>query len=182
MKKNLVLVWMATLLLLTACGAEGRGDDSSLNVMFISEVPVHYEENFGPYLDEILSDSGLDYESIEINVELFPVSHEKLTISIIEREVDIFIVDEGLRHILLDPYGLQPLDPLMERVTVDVDEFIIQDEATGEFHLYAIPLNNDSSLVKDMGLILPTPMIGAITKDSPHTELALYLLQEFYGN
>ncbi|MDQ0255901.1 hypothetical protein J2S74_003285 [Evansella vedderi] len=182
MKKfSFFLIYVLLFLLLHACGSQEVEDDHSLNIMFISEVPVNFQESFGPYIEEILSDSKLAYEDLDINVELFPVSHDKLTIEIVNRDVDIFIVDESLRHILLDPYGLQSLDPLLENLpeSYPYEEFIMNDEETGEPHLYAIPLDNDSTLVRDLGLVLPSYMIGAITSVSSHRDIGMYILSEF---
>lgn len=180
MKKLNTLI-LFSLIFITACSTLGPTNENSFKIMMISEVPINYQESFGYYVEELLENRGLDDKELEIDVEIFPVSHDKLTIEIVNRDVDVFIVDETLKHILLDPYGLFPLDELKENIpeNIDFEELILEDDSTGDYHLYAVPLANDSTLVRDMGLILPSKMLGAVTSTSAHQEIGVYLLGEF---
>lgn len=180
-KRILFFLTLLLLIFVTACGAKETKDDDTLNIMFLSEIPVSYEPHFVPYISEIIEGGNVaSNENLNIDVQLFPVSHDKLTIEIVSRNMDIFIVDEALKYILLDPYGLHPLDPLRDEMTPSsYEEFIMTDEDTGEPHLYAVPLDNDSTLVQDLGIELPSNLIAVIVKSSSHKEIGLHLLKEF---
>ncbi|MBU9721778.1 hypothetical protein KS407_10070 [Bacillus alkalicola] len=170
-----------SILAFTACSLdpEGHHDSSQVNVMFLADVPPRYEDSFEPYFREILGDDLVG--DLAFNTRISQVSHDMLTIAIVEREVDIFIVDEALMHVILDPYGLTPLDDLIDDLpdTPSYDEYIMQDEDTGKHHLYAIPLDNDSTLVQDMGLSFSSNLMAVVVQTSPHKEIGIKLLKEF---
>ncbi|MFA9557082.1 hypothetical protein ACERII_07250 [Evansella sp. AB-rgal1] len=175
----ILLIVMLTTIYLAACDSNELKNDNTLRIMFISDVPLRTQENFDPYISSIVSELGYDKEDLEISVQLFPISHDKLTIEIVLKEVDIFIVDDSLKNILLDPYGLHPLDSFRTLLSDSTfEQFIMNDEDTGEPHLYAIPFDNDSKIIQDIGIQLPTPLIGVVTKTSNQKELAVKILEE----
>ncbi|MBU9712967.1 hypothetical protein [Evansella tamaricis] len=177
---NKVIFVMAGLLMLSACGTNSGGnqDPSTLNVMILSEIPLNYQSSFNPYVEELISD--VNNEDLDVNVSLFLVSHDKLAIEIVAREVDVFVLDESLKHIIMDPYGLHPLDELIDILpeTPPYEEYIMRDEETGSHHLYAVPLDNDSTFVRDLGVELPSNLIAVVVKTSPHKEIGVHLIEK----
>ncbi|WP_416151393.1 hypothetical protein ACM26V_10635 [Salipaludibacillus sp. HK11] len=179
MKKWMLLFIFIGLLLLTSCFSDSNHDSKMLNVMILSEIPLSYQSDFGPYIADLISEVNED--NLEINVELSQVSHDKLTIEIVASEVDVFVLDESLKHVMLDPYGLHPLDSLIDSFpeNASYDEYIMSDENEENEHLYAVPLDNDSTLVQDLGLLLPSNLLAVVVKTSPHKEIGVKLLEEF---
>ncbi|ADU28821.1 hypothetical protein [Evansella cellulosilytica] len=181
MKIRAMIMVLISLFLLAGCGSEASDGSGKLQIMFLSEVPNSYEANFIPYIEDIIRRADEDPDNIEIIVQIYPISHEKLTLEIVARDVDIFIIDESLRHVLLDPYGLHPLEELRNNFgdEAEIEEFVLDDHETGDPHLYAVPLDNDSTLITDLGLELPAPLIGAVVRSSYYKELAEQILAEF---
>jgi hypothetical protein len=181
-KLSIVAAMFLLLLTISSCGKEEETEKKSLEVMFLSDIPSNINWNFDSYMRDILTENGLDVEDLEINVQLFPPSHEKLTIEIMARQVDIFIVNESLKFILMDPYGLHELDSILvssPELEASPDLFL-DNEETGETNLFGVSLTNDSKLLRDLGLTLQQPLIGAVTKGSPYKEEATHILKEFY--
>ncbi|RXJ02078.1 hypothetical protein DS745_08285 [Anaerobacillus alkaliphilus] len=177
MKKVIrMLFTLSVLLLITSCGFKTPEKNNNINVMFLSEIPKAYEES----IVNLISTPAIDEANLDLNLVLYPASHEKLTIEIVAKQTDIFVVDYSLRHILLDPYGLTPLDQFNELLPNNslVEEFTLEDDASGQVHLYALPITNDSKFLEDLGLVVPSPMLAVIVSHSDHPEIALEILEK----
>ncbi|WP_078553869.1 hypothetical protein [Bacillus alkalicellulosilyticus] len=170
-----IVLFMGFLMILSACG--GQSDvDENINIMLLSDIPSSFEER----ITEIVSNVVTEDKGLDIIVNAFPISHDKLTVEIVAKEVDIFIVEESLRHILLDSYGLTPLDQLKDDIPANVnyENYMLLDEETGDYRLYAVPLTNDSAFLYDLGIKLPTDLLAVIVVHSQHQELGMELLKE----
>ncbi|MCT8137104.1 hypothetical protein H1D32_04725 [Anaerobacillus sp. CMMVII] len=176
MKKKIhfYLLPFLVLILMTACGnKQAVEEDKSLHVMFLSQIPSAYEQGVVNMISPILGE-------VELDLNLFPASHEKLAIEIVAKKVDLFIVDYSLRHIILDSYGLSPLDEFIDFIpsSISYEEYILEDDESGELHLYAVPLSNDSQLLQKLGLESSTPLLAVIVKHSPYQEIGKQILEQ----
>ncbi|MBM7570305.1 hypothetical protein [Aquibacillus albus] len=179
-KAHLFFLAFIVIILLSACGLQEIDKKGPFRVIILSDIPLRFDSDFDPYILEKLAQEEEELEDdFDVRVDLFPISHEKLTIEILTKEVDVFIVDESLKHILLDPYGLHPLDRLKEKLPSELyKEYIMTDEESGESHLYAIPLKNDSRLLQDLGIEIPSSLIAVVTSHSTYKERGIQLLEQ----
>ncbi len=175
-KLYFMLITVLVLLLVSSCGTKTAENNNHVNVMFLSEIPQAFEESIA----KLITTPTIEEANLDLNLVLYPASHEKLTIEIVAKQVDVFVVDYSLRHILLDPYGLTPLDQFVELLPNSslIEEFTLEDDKNGDFHLYALPITNDSKFLEDLGLIVPSPMLAVIVKHSDHPELAMEILEK----
>ncbi|GAE33566.1 hypothetical protein [Halalkalibacter akibai] len=181
-KLGIVAVMFLLLLTVSSCGKNEEMNKSTLDVMFLSNIPSNINWKFDSYLRDILVEGGFEVEDLEINVQLYPPSHDKLTIEILAKQVDVFIVDESLKLILMDPFGLLELDSILvssPELKANPDLYF-EDEETGKTSLFGVSLTNDSRLLRDLGLTLQSPLIGVVTKGSPHKEKATHILKALY--
>lgn len=172
-----------TLFLLVGCSlnrTDGEHDPDKMHIMFISSVPPSYQEVMVEYFEQYLTQEV--NQGLEIEVSMNFASYDRLTVEIINREVDVFVVDEFLENILIDPYLLTPLDKFTERLPDDVDRtrFQREDESNGEKHLYAIPLLDHHLFIQDLGLDLEEDLLVGVVNTSPHRDAAFQLIEQLF--
>ncbi|GAA0349014.1 hypothetical protein [Bacillus horti] len=187
-KLSYVLLLGILILLLASCGGR-NGKAEQIDIMFLSEIPAQLEramqEKMIQRSTQVL---GNEFEK-EIKVQMYPVSFEKVTIEIMAGDTDMYIVDQSLLPIVLDPYGLAPLNSLLQAEHSELDQqavedvldeglepFILIDEDTGERNLYAIPIHQDSWLIQEFG-IEPTEALAAVViQRSQHIDEVIRIL------
>lgn len=147
--------------------------------MFVSSVPPAYQETISEYASALLADQLGEHMALEVIITL--PSHEKLMLEIYNREVDLFVVDNNYQNILLDPYGLTPLDEFEQQITASVNktDYVRTDEETGTDHLYAIPLTSESQFVQELGLAFEQELLVGVVSTSPHQQLAKQLIKDW---
>ncbi|WP_440896941.1 hypothetical protein ACS127_02730 [Amphibacillus sp. Q70] len=178
MRKCIILLWVSFALVGCSGDEGGNHDPDTFRVMFISSIPEDYQEAMKDYIEDTLSpemEAGLNIE-----VVLTMANFDRLTIEILDKEVDMFIVDRWLDQALLDPYGLEPLDEfydqLEERV---VDPYVMEDINETAEHLYAIPLLEDSAFHQYTGIAVEGGLVTTVVATSPHHTVAKKLIEEW---
>lgn len=166
---------------LAACNnttnSEGNHDINTFHVMFLSEIPEEYDQKIADNIHGLLSDE-LD-SSIDIKVDVMIPSYDKLVVEILNKEVDLFVVDQRLEEILLDPYGLEALVELELVISESAyyEDYFLESEEDGAEHLYAVPFDQTSQLQADLAIEMEELMVAGIVRTSPHKELSLRLLE-----
>lgn len=178
LRKYFVLLMVGFVLVGCSGGESGSHDPDTFRVMFISSIPEDYQEAMEAYIEDTLStemEAGLNVE-----VVLTMANFDRLTIEILNKEVDMFIVDGWLDQALLDPYGLEPLDQFFDQLEEQVaDPYVLENiEGTAE-HLYAVPLFEDSAFHQYTGLTVEEGMVTTVVATSPHHEVAKKLIEEW---
>ena len=178
MRKFLVIIILS--LTLVGCGYSGKPnhDPDTLQIMFLSSIPLQYSEMLEEYINVILADEI--EEGLNIEVTLTMPNFDRLTIELMNREVDLYIVEGWLTPPLLDPLGLTVLDQFHDRVDPDIrEDYIIENEEKTDEHLYLVPLNEGSAFHEYTDFTVEEGFAAGIASASPHKEAALKLLEEW---
>ncbi|SDC22026.1 hypothetical protein SAMN05421734_105139 [Pelagirhabdus alkalitolerans] len=178
MKRAIVLL-LTSILFLTGCvtnAQEGNHDPDVLEILFLTSVAPHYEEQMQEYVEDLL-ESEMD-DGVTVNVTLSMANFDRLTIELIDKEVDLYVVDRFLDQALLDPYGLASLDVLKDDVDSHViEQYTMENEDETDEHLYMIELTEEQQFSKDTGLTTEDGLVAAVAQTSPHQEAAIKLLE-----
>ncbi|MBM7542622.1 hypothetical protein [Amphibacillus cookii] len=181
MKKKYIwaLILFVSLVGCQGSGTDGNHDADRFQIMFISSISQSYQEPLQAYIEELLSDQ-LD-EHISVNVAVTLPSYDKLTIEIFNKEVDMFVVDSWLDQVLIDPYGLIPLDDYVDHFdnTARLNPFIRENQEGTAEHVYALPLSEEMTFIQDMGFDLEDEWLVGVVATSPHQSLARQLIEEW---
>lgn len=167
-------------LLLVGCGTGGvaNHDPDTFKIMFLTSINAGYNEALEDYINDILSDEVDD--DLEIEVMMSMPNFDRLTIEIMTREVDMFVVEGWLVPPLLDPLGLMVIDQFSERVDPEVrSTYMTENEEETAEHLYMVPLNEGSSFSEETGFLLEEGLATGIVSSTPHYEAALKLIEEW---
>ena len=171
---------MLSLTLLSGCNYSGvaNHDPDTLQILFLSSIPSDYSEMVEEYISNILSDeieAGLNLE-----VTLAMPNFERLTIEIMKREADMFIIDGWLIPPLLDPLGLTVLDQFYEQVDSKVRAtYMTENEEGTDEHLYLVPLNEGSSFHEYTGFIVDDGLATGVVSSSPHKDSAIKIIEKW---
>ncbi|WP_416147392.1 hypothetical protein ACM26V_14300 [Salipaludibacillus sp. HK11] len=173
-KAMVVTIILCSFLTLSACGAD-NDDPNTLDVMFFTELPLDLNDDIDAYFDSI-SDS--DDKTVEVH--MFLPSAEKLTIEMVAGDGDIYIVDDYMYNIIFDPVILHPLDSVVDgesaRGGID-DKYFAIDEDTGDEHIYAVPLDNESQFLQDIQVNHSSSFIAVMMTDRYINQFGLELLE-----
>ncbi|UTR13597.1 hypothetical protein MM221_13310 [Salipaludibacillus sp. LMS25] len=137
-KQWLLLTVLALIWLIAACNEE---NDEALTIMMFSSLPHDFHDQMMMELEDIVNESGY-----HPNIKMFDASHEKLFIEMAAGDGDIYIVEESLADLMIDPVILEPLDKLIDFKDVSEEEqpfFKRMNETTGETHIYALPFGEN---------------------------------------
>ncbi|WP_121613637.1 hypothetical protein [Mesobacillus foraminis] len=175
--KNVGLVLLVTLLVALATGCSQNED--KLNLLFFSELPTEVEDEAESV---ITKKTG---EEDKLQLEFYPFHHEKIAIELAGRNGDIFFVPQEDVKNMIDPIAFTALtemadDQLMNGVPLE--EFKGKDPDTGEWQVYAVPVGNESLLIKEIGMTLQKPLAAFIPNYSEDKEEALELLKYLTDN
>lgn len=178
MRKFLVIIMLS--LTLVGCGYSGKPnhDPDTLQIMFLSGESLQHNEMIEAYINDLLADEI--EEGLEINIVLTMPNFDRLTIELMNREVDLYVVEGWLTAPLLDPLGLTPLDQFYDQADPAVrDNYVIDNEEETDEYLYLVPLNEGSAFHEYTGFTIDEGFAAGIASASPHKEAALKLLEEW---
>ncbi|WP_067837956.1 hypothetical protein [Amphibacillus sediminis] len=179
MRRILGLWLFFSILAISGCNAEraeGNHDPDAFQVMFISNIPQSNQAAIQDYVEAIIHDKlSLD---LEVVVDLHFFSYEKLTIEILNKQVDMFVVDAELDQILIDPYGLVPLDEFAQYIEDQdlISAYKRRVEGDGIEYLYALPLTPEMSFMQGLEFSQAHKLIVGIVASSPHQSIAKQVL------
>lgn len=178
LKKFLVVILLSLTLVGCSYGGVANHDPDTLQVIFLSTIPVSYDEALEDYIRDILSEEVK--EGLDVEVTLTMPNFDRLTIEIFNREADMIIVEGWLIPPLLDPLGLVPLDQFYDDVDPAVrSTYMTENEEGTDEHLFLIPLNEGSGFHEYTGFIFEEGLAAGVVSSTPHKEAALKILEEW---
>ncbi|MDG5472394.1 hypothetical protein P6709_11625 [Jeotgalibacillus sp. ET6] len=175
--KHVGLVLM--LVLLTAFSSGCSQSNEKVQLLFFSEIPAGAEEEAQAIIEE---NTG---EGTSSQLEFYPYHYEKIVIELAGRNGDLFFVPLKDVKYLIDPVAFTPLTEVAEASSLEegaLEELKGTDPDTDELHVYAVPVDNDSSFIKEMGWTLEEPLAAFIPAYSEEKEEALSLLKSLISS
>lgn len=156
---GIVLLIIVTVII---SGCSQKQVDNKLEILFFGNFPTTLEDSLKTVIDN--QTENLTEDNLQIG--LYPMSMEKIFIELTARNGDIYFVEQSYIHGLIDPLGLYPLDEVVDEL--HLDEFILSEfkgvhPKTNETHIYAVPIDNNSLLMRELGIeIGESEKFGAI--------------------
>ena len=141
--------FLSIILIMSGCSQEQ--EDNRLEILFFANLPTTLEEKLEMVIGDYTENTKEDY----LQIELYPMSMEKLFIELTARSGDIYFVDQSYIHGIIDPLGLHELDEVVDELNIDgliLPEFKDVDPDTNETHIYAVPIDGNSLLMKELGI------------------------------
>lgn len=165
-----------TLFLLIENGCSQK--EEQLNLLFFSELPTTVEDEVASFITKKIEKEN------KLQLEFYPFHHEKLTIELAGRNGDIFFVPQEDVKNLIDPVTFTILTEVINDTSFEgvSEQFKGKHPDTGELQVYAIPVGNDSLLMKEIGMTLQKPLAAFIPDYSEEKEEAIELLKYLVSN
>jgi hypothetical protein len=168
MKNGLRLLMMIIVIIMIS-GCSNKED--KFEVFFFSDIPSSFSEGFGSVAKEAVS-----VEDDQFELFMFPVTYERLVVEIAAHNGDIFFLKEELMSAVFAPEGLVPLEDVVSEDLIERDDdYRAVHPETGDTHLYAVRIDNNSPLLE--GIELQDPLVAIIPIYTDKEELSLELLQ-----
>lgn len=154
------IFWISIILIISGCSQ--TQDDNKLEIIFIANLPATLEER----LEMIIYDSMENISEDHIQIELYPISMEKLFVEMTARNGDIYFIDQSHVHGIIDPIGLYALDEVVDELLLNelvLPEYKDVHPDTNETQIYAVPIDGNSLLMRELGIeIGGSEKLGAI--------------------
>ncbi|WP_062048502.1 hypothetical protein [Bacillus sp. JCM 19034] len=173
MRKRLLLLLFSFGCFLQLVGCSQK-EPSSLTIMFFSDLPSALTNPLTEYTANIYNDP-----SIETNIHMYLSSPEKLTVEMVAGEADIFVVEDWMYNIIFDPVILHPLDEIASKEEVN-HRFYGTNELTGDKHVYALEMNSNSNLFKELNIEYSEPLIAVMMRDRELNDVGIDVLEHWY--
>lgn len=173
--KGLFKFLIPIVFIVTISGCSNNED--KIEVLFFSEI----QNTMKGEIENIIS-GAVSIEADEFSVNLQPVTYERLIVEIASHNGDLLFIDEELMSAAYDPEGLYPLEEALndELIASIPDRYRAIDTETGDIHVHALPLNNDSHFLRKLGVELENPLVAIIpvyTNDKAFSlELIRYII------
>ncbi|WP_035663876.1 hypothetical protein [Halalkalibacter akibai] len=164
-----VLIPIVFIVIISGCS----NNEDKTHVLFISSIPHTLAEE----VEDVVSSAVQMHE--DLRVQMHPMSYERLMVEIAVHNGEILFLDEQLMSAAYDPTGLVPLDEILndEWESLIPDDYRAVDEKTGQTHVYAIPFNNDSSFLENLGVELENPLVAIVPIYAENKAFSMELLQ-----
>lgn len=150
MNRSLIgILWISIILIISGCGQ--KQDDNKLEIIFFANLPTTLEDRLEEIIGEHLENTSEDY----LQIELYPLSMEKLFIEMTARNGDIYFIDQSHAHGIIDSLGLYALDEVVDELILNeliLPEFKDVHPETNETHTYAVPIDGHSLLMRELGI------------------------------
>lgn len=167
------IIVIGSILLLAGCRPAVL-EENHLRLLFFTDEAMGQEEEIEQFLSEQVKLNKT------IDVSIYPLSREKLSVLLAQRAGDVYVAAPDLVEGLLTQNGLIPLDDLMPVSTYPfVQEHYTTNNKTGERHLYGLPLQTDHSAFTHLDLTMPEEMTVIVPSSSQNKEESLRVLQAF---
>ncbi|RKL66859.1 hypothetical protein CR203_13590 [Salipaludibacillus neizhouensis] len=167
-KKIITLIIFSFTILVSACGS----DEDGFEILF-------FTEELGTKMDEEMLKKMIKQKIPEIEEENFSIIFhvalaEKFFIEIAVHEGDLIFVDEDILNAVVDLEDLAlPLDSI---VSSGFDKNLKESE-TEEENTYALPLNNEARIIKELNLELETQVAGFIPVYGGNNDLSNEIME-----
>ncbi|MCL7748252.1 hypothetical protein [Halalkalibacter alkaliphilus] len=165
-----ILFFVFCLLMIVGC----NNNDEKYTLLFFSEIPESAQDEIEAVVKEAINIEETDFE-----LNMFPVTYERLVVEIAGHNGDILFLKEELMSAAYDPVGLIPLDEVIDQATFDQipnDYKNVHDE-TGKTHVHALPIDNESPFLKRLGVTLDEPLVAIIPIYSENKAFSKELLR-----
>lgn len=161
-------------LLLTACGNDEKGYEVLIFTEEISSETT--EEEITEVLVEMLP--HLSEENFSVIFHLAVA--DKFFMEAAAQHGDLMIADEYMLEAVMDPEGLVPLEESITANAGDIpaDPYQQAHPDTGEMHYYAVPLNQEMRIFKELEISMEEPVSAFIPAYSEHQELSSQVLEK----
>ncbi|MDR7078692.1 hypothetical protein J2Y03_003745 [Neobacillus niacini] len=173
LKLRFSLLLMILLFILSGCQEDFRG----VNILFFSNIPPVYEESLEQKLSQKLNGQ------IDVNIELYPLSREKLAVHLSQKSGDIYITDQEYILGLIGKDGLLTLDRIIPPQTSEGNDFLsftAKDQETGESHFYGVPLTYDAGLFSKMDFNKSGTLAAIIPEFSNQKEMSMEVMKNIF--
>ena len=170
LKLRFFFLMMILLFILSGCQKDFRG----VNILFFSNIPPVYEESLEQKLSQKLNGQ------IDVNIDLYPLSREKLAVLLAQKSGDIYITDQEYILGLIGKDGLETLDRIIPPQTSEEDEFLsftAKDLQSGKSHFYGVPLTYDLSLFSKMDFNKSGTLAAIIPEFSNQKEMGMEVMK-----
>ncbi len=149
------------LLLVMLIGCSGKVEQDKVEVLFFTGFPTTLIESF----EQVIAQHLDELEQDDVQVEIYPMSMEKVFVELTARHGDIYFIDKEYVHGLIDPIGLVSLDEIVEQLGIEeliLEEYKDINPDTDQLSSYAIPITRHSSIMREIGIeLLPSEELGA---------------------
>jgi hypothetical protein len=168
------LIPIVFLVIISGCSNK----EDKLELIFFSDLSSSKLEEI-----ENIVQSAVAIDETEFEVNMYPVTYERLIVEIASHNGDILFLDEELMSAAYDTEGLHPLNEILNedwisRIPSDYKEAHAE---TGETYVYALPLDNQSPFLQDLGVKLENPLVAIVpvyTKNKAFsTEVLQYIIK-----
>lgn len=138
------------------------------------------------FFSEITSDAGeeveekfKDMEGDSFTMHFYAAVYERLIGEIASHNGDILFVEaDMLTPATFDIEGLLPLNSAVEKGKEIPEEYKGFDPDTGEKNIYALPIDENSVLLKHFGVSLDKPLVALVPIYSEQHEVSIEALKQ----
>ncbi|MFC0558297.1 hypothetical protein [Halalkalibacter alkalisediminis] len=175
--KGLLKFLIPIIFIVTIIGCSNNED--KIELLFFSEIQATMQEE----IEDMIS-NAISVEKDEFIVNIHPVTYERLIVEIASHNGDLLFLDEELMSAAYDPDGLYRLDEALDDAWFALvpDKYKAIDSETGELHVYALPLNNESPFLQTLGVELEAPLVAIIPVYSDNKAFSIKLLKYIIEN
>lgn len=176
MKKIFAISLVSSVLLLSACG----NDNEEFEVLFFTEeLNALIDDEERGSLEQLIADRIPDIHEDQFNVTFHVAIPEKFFVEIAAHQGDLIFVDEGLIPAVINAEGLHSLN---EVTSAQLDENLSEpyrqlNPDTEEEEIYALPINNDTVLIQELGVEINDTIAGFIPLYTNKEELAKEVIE-----
>lgn len=172
-----ILIIIVPIVIMSGCSQ--KQDDDKMEILFFGNLPTTLKESLEIVIGDHMKNVAEDY----LQIELYPMSMEKIFIELTARNGDIYFIEQSYIHGIIDPLGLYPLDEVVDELILDkfiLPEYKGDHPDTNDTHVYAVPVNNDSLLMRELGMELEESetLVAIIPAYSDKIEDALKILKQ----
>lgn len=157
MKNKWKMPLYALIVILILSGCSNKED--AISWMFFSELT----NETGVELEELVMEHEMDVKEETFNLQFFSPIYERLIGEIAAHNGDIiFVEEELLTPATFDAEGLQSLDAAVEEGKDIPDKFKLTNLESGEENVYALPIEKDSILLKNLDIDINKSIVALV--------------------
>ena len=175
--KGLLKFLIPIVFIVTIIGCSNNED--KIEVLFFSDIQATMQEEI-----ENRISTAVSIENDEVVVNLHPVTYERLIVEIASHNGDLLFLDEELMSAAYDPDGLFPLDEALDEewLASVPDKYKAINSETGEWHVHALPLNDEFPFLQTLGVELQNPLVAIIPVYTDNKAFSIELLKYIIEN
>jgi len=166
-----LLTILAVLVVLSGCGEK----EEAVEILFFSDIT----KETGLRLIDELENTYPEYDQ-KFNSKFNAAVYERLVGEIAAHNGDILIVEaDMLTPATFDSEGLMPFEISEEHKKEIPKQYSLMDEETGEENIYALPIDSNAALFRNLAIELEKPLVAMVPVYGEHLDLSMKLVMEF---